>query len=143
MSTLPIANGRDPVTGQFVAGNQAAKERGNPHAAKVNAWRKSLAGAVTPDDILEVTLKLLEQAKAGEAWAIRELLDRTVGPTGKIDFGGVTDSAIQIVIRPAEEVQRPPRPAVAPVSAVATTLGEIESIPLPNIEATEGGHDGD
>jgi hypothetical protein len=35
--------------------------------------------AVTPEDVEEITRKLVESAKQGDVVAIRELLDRTIG----------------------------------------------------------------
>jgi len=45
----------------------------------VAAWRKTLARVVSPADIEDVLAVLLERAKAGEPWAVRELLDRCLG----------------------------------------------------------------
>lgn len=80
----PFANGgngesdRDPQ-GRFLSGNKAAHGRGNPHAGKVNAWRRALAEGVSECDLGEVVAKLVERAKAGERWAVCELLDRCLG----------------------------------------------------------------
>lgn len=87
--------------GRFAPGNRAALNRGNPHAAKVMAWRGALADAVTPDDIRAVVLRLVSEAKAGEGWAVRELLDRTIGPSGRAEVEAFTGCAIQINITPA------------------------------------------
>ncbi len=80
----PIANGgngqgvRDR-RGRFLAGNRAAAGHGNPHADRVNAWRAALAETVTEADLREVIASLVERAKAGERWAVCELLDRCLG----------------------------------------------------------------
>ena len=60
---------------------------GNPHAAAVGGWRKALADAITPEDISEVVAKLVTKAKTGQAWAVRELLDRCLGrPQQKMEI---------------------------------------------------------
>ncbi len=60
-------------------GSNAAVGRGNPHAARVNAWRRALVESVSANDLHEVIGKLVERAKAGERWAVCELLDRCLG----------------------------------------------------------------
>ncbi len=80
----PFANGGNGEAdrdghGRFLPGNNAAAGRGNPHAARVNAWRTALAATVTEEDLAEVIGKLVEKAKAGERWAVCELLDRCLG----------------------------------------------------------------
>ncbi len=77
----PLANGGDGRDGhgRFLPGNQAAVGRGNPHADRVHAWRSALAVTVTEDDLRAVIAKLVERAKAGERWAVCELLDRCLG----------------------------------------------------------------
>ena len=60
-----------------MAGNPGGP--GNPHAARVGQWRSVLVESVTPADLRAVIRMLLEKAKAGERWAVCELLDRTLG----------------------------------------------------------------
>jgi hypothetical protein len=69
-------NGRLP-DGRFAPGNPGGP--GNPCAAAVAGWRAVLVEAVTPDDIRAVLAELVKQAKAGERWAVKELLDRCLG----------------------------------------------------------------
>jgi len=69
-------NGRDRK-GRFAAGNQAAK--GNPHQKATQRFRATLMETVKPADFRAVVRKLVAKAKAGEPWAVKELLDRTVG----------------------------------------------------------------
>ena len=79
----PLPNGNNGQArnsrGQFLLGNNAALGRGNPHADRVNAWRTALAETVTEADLQAVIGKLVEKARAGERWAVRELLDRCLG----------------------------------------------------------------
>lgn len=70
------AKGRDRA-GRFAPGNRASK--GNPHAVQVAKLRATLLGAVTPADLKAVIGKMIEAAKAGEPWAIKETLDRCIG----------------------------------------------------------------
>ncbi len=70
------SNGRDGH-GRFAQGNPGGP--GNPHAAAVGRWRTALAHTVTEDDLRAVIAKLVERAKAGERWAVCELLDRCLG----------------------------------------------------------------
>ena len=74
LAALPEA--RDSK-GRFLPGNPGGP--GNPQAHNVATWRKALAEAVSADDVTEVAQKLLDAAKAGEPWAIHELLDRCLG----------------------------------------------------------------
>lgn len=82
-STPPLTNGafggQHPETGRFMPGNRAAVGRGNPHADRVQQWRRALVEAVSPEDLAKVVGVLLEGAKAGRKWACRELLDRCLG----------------------------------------------------------------
>ena len=75
----PSTNGskdRDSL-GRFAKGNAGGP--GNPHAAAVGRWRTMLAETVTAEDIRAVLSVLIEKAKAGQPWAVREFLDRTLG----------------------------------------------------------------
>ena len=69
-------SGRNP-DGRFAPGNAGGP--GNPCAAAVGTWRAALAASVKPRDIQEVLAVLVKKAKDGEAWAVRELLDRCLG----------------------------------------------------------------
>ena len=77
--SAPLANGSNgrDHRGRFRPGNPGGP--GNPHAASVAAWRNALADTVTPDDLEDVIGQLLKQAKDGEPWAVRELLNRCLG----------------------------------------------------------------
>ena len=85
------ANGRDSA-GQFVGGNTFACGRGNPHAAQVTRWHGALVNTVTPEDLVVIFKKLVEQAKDGKAWAVKELLSRCLGKVPAavdVEAGGV------------------------------------------------------
>src|SRR4051812_22732342 len=76
-------NGRS-AGGRFGPGNKCA--RGNPHARRVARLRAELLRAVTPQDLREVVAALLAKAKAGEVAAIKELLERLLGPPVELDL---------------------------------------------------------
>ena len=75
-------NGRDR-RGRFTTGNAGGP--GNPHAGQVGKWRAVLAETVTDDDMRDVVRVLIDKAKAGEPWAVRELLDRCLGKVTTTD----------------------------------------------------------
>lgn len=72
----PSGDGRT-VGGRFAPGN--AHGRGNPHARQAAELREVLMAAVTADDMRVVVGALVEQARAGNVPAARELLDRVLG----------------------------------------------------------------
>ena len=91
--------------GRFVPGNPGGP--GNPQARNVAAWRGALASAVSAEDIAEVTGKLIEEAKAGEPWAVRELLDRCLGkPHVQIDLQADPERMREYTRREHEEARR-------------------------------------
>lgn len=71
--------GRD-TKGRFVQGNKLG--RGNPLCKQVAAWRATLAGVVTTEDVADVIGVLTGAAKKGEPWAVVEFLNRTLGKPG-------------------------------------------------------------
>lgn len=88
MTIPPSPNGpprgeRD-AGGRFVRGNAGGP--GNPHAKHVGALRAALLEAVTPEDFKAIAAALVSAAKRGEAWAVRELFDRTLGKPVEADF---------------------------------------------------------
>lgn len=77
MSPLaPFGDGRDNA-GRFANGNPGGP--GNPEGRRVAAFRRAFLKAVTPADVAAVVQVLIDRAKAGEAWAVREMLDRSLG----------------------------------------------------------------
>ena len=63
--------------GRFAKGNHGGP--GNPNARHVASWRRSLGASIKAADIRDAVAQLVKAARAGQPWAIRELLDRTVG----------------------------------------------------------------
>jgi len=70
------SNGRDQ-NGRFSPGWKGGP--GNPQAKRVAALRKALLDAVTPEDFATIVANLVEQAKAGDLAAVKELFNRTLG----------------------------------------------------------------
>jgi hypothetical protein len=70
--------------GRFGPGNRCG--RGNPHARRVGRLRSELLRAVEPRDLRDVVAALLSRAKAGEIAAIKELLQRLLGPPVELDL---------------------------------------------------------
>lgn len=70
-------SGRDPQTGRFVKGWKGGP--GNPQLRALAEWRQVLIDAVSEDDLRETVEVLKREAKAGQRWAVRELLDRCLG----------------------------------------------------------------
>ncbi len=65
--------------GHFLPGNQVAVGRANPNASKIATWRRAFTRAVTAAEVTLAMRKLIEAVGNGEPWAIKELLDRTLG----------------------------------------------------------------
>ncbi len=83
LPTAPSGNGRD-ASGRFAKGNPGGP--GNPHAQKVARLRSALLNAVTEEDIRLIVAKLVEQAKAGDLHAAKEVLLRTLGKPVEADL---------------------------------------------------------
>lgn len=110
-AVAPFANGDNglPVErdrrGRFLPGNSGGP--GNPQARNVSTWRAALAGSVSPEDVVEVTQRLVEAAKAGEPWAIRELLDRCLGkPHVQLEVQGEVEHARKLTVQELREGRR-------------------------------------
>jgi len=70
-------NGARNTKGQFAKGNPGGP--GNPHAKQVAKLRSLIFEAITEEDLRAVIAALVEQAKAGDVVATRELLNRLTG----------------------------------------------------------------
>ncbi len=69
--------------GHFLPGNQVAVGRRNPDASRITTWRRAFTRSVTAADVTKAMQKLLDAVDNGESWAIKELLDRTLGKAGQ------------------------------------------------------------
>ena len=105
--------------GRFVPGTTGGP--GRPKRA--SALRNAMLESVTEDDILEVTASLMRAAKAGEAWAVREFLDRIVGkPKASL----------------TSEADEPERF----IHEVVYTVSKDEGLPDPRLETTDANRGG-
>jgi hypothetical protein len=84
--TPPSPNGDNGRTtgGRFAAGNPGGP--GNPYAKRIGELRSALLQAVTDEDWTAMIRKLIDEAKAGERWAIGELLTRVLGKPTEADL---------------------------------------------------------
>src|SRR5438105_3708854 len=75
----PSPNGADGhnADGTFAKGNRGGP--GNPYARKVARLRNLLLEAVSEEDLRQIVRALVEQAKAGDLTAVREVLNRLLG----------------------------------------------------------------
>jgi hypothetical protein len=81
----------------FLPGNNANPEGARKH----KLWDGALRRAITQEDgarLRQAAEKLLDQAAAGEAWAIKELADRLDGKSPQAIVGDA-DNPIQLVGR--------------------------------------------
>lgn len=69
-------NGRD-AQGRFAKGNPGGP--GNPHVARVQAFRKAALDAMTPAGVRKAVRLLEREVDNGNVAAAREYLDRTIG----------------------------------------------------------------
>ena len=71
--------------GRFAKGNPGGPGRPSGRLA-VEAWRTAFAAAVSPADVKSIVAKLVKAAKAGERWAIEQVLDRCCGSLVEADL---------------------------------------------------------
>ena len=76
-------SGRDGG-GRFSKGNSGGP--GNPHAKRVGELRTAFLEAVTVEEMKAIVTMLLEQARAGDIHAAKEVLLRTLGRPTEADF---------------------------------------------------------
>ena len=65
-------------SGRWVPGNKAGVGHGGG-AKDLARWRRVALEATSDEDMVAVWGKLIKCAKDGEAWAVHEFLDRTMG----------------------------------------------------------------
>jgi hypothetical protein len=95
-------NGRDGK-GRFLKGNPGGP--GNPLSKQANQLRSCLLDAVTEDDFREVVKRLVEQAKAGESWAVLEFFNRTAGKSPQsidLEIGGASIGILHVIEEPVK-----------------------------------------
>ncbi len=70
------SNGRD-AAGRFAKGNGGGP--GNPHGRQVAELRRTVLGAVTPDEVAELVRVIWDKARAGDMGAAKLLLSYLIG----------------------------------------------------------------
>ena len=78
-----VSNGRRP-NGTFAPGHKFAT--GNGISRKVARFRTSMFAAAKAGDVRAIVAKLLEEAKAGEPWAVKLALEYLCGPPRDVDL---------------------------------------------------------
>ena len=74
---------------RMVSTTRRAAGRAYEHWQKMASFHKAFMEATTADDIAQVTRTLIDTAKAGKSWAIKEFLDRALGkPLVNIQMDG-------------------------------------------------------
>jgi len=96
-----LAAGKDPVTGKFLKGHRYGKLGGSPTAIAVGRHRQIMLACVTEEDTIAVIRKLVECAKKGEGWAIKEFCDRLLGKAHQ-----TIEAAITTTTTPEETATR-------------------------------------
>jgi hypothetical protein len=79
-----VSDGKDLATGRFATGNQCAK--GNATPRKAATFRAKLFRCVTPTDFRAIVQKLVDEAKAGQPWAIKLALQYLVGRSEDVEM---------------------------------------------------------
>lgn len=96
-------NGRDKK-GRFGEGNTYAK--GNPVNSALHHFRKLVLTQTKDSDIKAVWAKLVQKAKNGEPWAIREMFDRVMGkPQQSVEISGDMTTTLAVVSEGIEKLQ--------------------------------------
>ncbi len=73
----PAASGVRDGAGRFGAGNRFG--RGNPSSARRAHWQRVIDEAISDDDMRRVVDACLKMAESGDAQAIKQMSDWTVG----------------------------------------------------------------
>jgi len=79
-----VCDGKEVVTGRFARGNQCAK--GNTAPRKAATFRANLFRCVTPADFRGIVQRLVEEAKAGQPWAIKLAMQYLVGRAEDVEL---------------------------------------------------------
>ena len=117
--------------GHFLPGNKAAVGRGNPAESRITSWRRAFTRSVTAADVTKAMQKLLDAVDNGESWAIKELLDRTLGKADQRlevtgDGGGPVQTEVTLRLRFADRQLIDERPLLP-----NGTVGHASCLPPP------------
>jgi len=72
-----VYDGKNVATGRFTSGNQCAK--GNAVPRKAAQFRAKMYRSVSSADFADIVRRLVEEAKAGQPWAVKLALQYLVG----------------------------------------------------------------
>jgi len=79
-----VSDGKDITTGRFTAGNRCA--RGNAAPRKAATFRAKLFRCVSPTDFRAIVKKLVDEAQAGQPWAIKLALQYLCGNSADVEL---------------------------------------------------------
>lgn len=84
MTADPSSKGPDErdAQGRFVKGAYRGGP-GNPQAAQVQRYRRAIWAAVSEEDVQQVILAMVKEAKAGDVAAAKVVLERVAGQPPK------------------------------------------------------------
>ena len=91
-------DGKDPVTGHFVAGNKrAAGVGGNPQTKRMKELRQAVVDATTEEEVRDVMQAMHAAAKDGDVAAARCWLEYVLGkPAQAVTLEGDTGGKLLI-----------------------------------------------
>ena len=83
--------------------------------SRVTSWRRAFTRSVTAADVTKAMQKLLDAVDNGESWAIKELLDRTLGKADQRheitgDSGGPVETHVTLRLKFADRQLMDERP---------------------------------
>ena len=112
---VPQAIIKRDKAGKWLKGTKAAQGLKHPERSAHVTWRRAFLRAMTADDVLAAVKGLREAVKNGEAWAIKELLDRTLGKADQRlevtgEGGGPVATEITLTLQFADRSLLTPEP---------------------------------
>ncbi|MEM6504798.1 MAG: hypothetical protein AAF711_04965 [Planctomycetota bacterium] len=121
--------------GKFAPGNKAAVGHKHPIARQVRALKETILTAATPERVRKIVEAMIVKAvNDKDVAAARVVLEYAVGPSNKVDVNIGDGSSFQIVVVPAEDGLRSPKPLSESVSVSDSLTCEIEAA-----SGTQGG----
>jgi hypothetical protein len=131
MSISNGANADHDASGQFKKGWRGGP--GNPQVRRLALLRAVVTAAVAPDDMMEVMVALLDKAKAGEMAAIRELFDRTLGPSIPFDVMAKLEDLQAAIDQRIPELRDKLKLALEEVARLKRGREKTEQAPQPTV----------
>jgi hypothetical protein len=132
MAESSMNNGKDPMTGRFLAGHKyGGKSPGSPVAMRMGELRRAILEATTEDEARAAFRKLYEVAMTGEVPALALYLAYVAGkPVESIQMSGPDGEALGMTVESLTRVvlmalKGHPEAKLA----VADALGNVDDIP--------------